>query len=145
MLETLFGEAVVLTGRLFSTYADLRASIIRSLDDKLSVSMVETSSLSTTNVVQNLAENTHKKVRRKSRGQHYARGAVCQSQAVSKGQRQGQKGRRAKRQKKANTGKNKIMDKSKKWQKKAKGKGERRRQRQHHSQDCPSEKQENLT
>ena len=40
MLGTLFGEAVVLTGRSFSTYADLRASIIRFLDDKLPVSMV---------------------------------------------------------------------------------------------------------
>ena len=58
MLETLFGEAGVLTDRSVSTYADLHASIIRFLDDKLPVSMVETSSSSTTNVVQNLAENT---------------------------------------------------------------------------------------
>ena len=51
MLETLFCEAVVLTGRSLFTYVDLRASIIRFLDDKLPVSMVETSSSSTTNVV----------------------------------------------------------------------------------------------
>ena len=102
MLETLFGEAVVLTGRLFSTYADLRASIIRSLDDKLSVSMVETSSLSTTNVVQNLAENTHKKVRRKSREQRYAirkRSCLPKSSSFERAtaRAEGQKGKKAKK------------------------------------------------
>ena len=60
MLETLFGEAGVLTGRSFSTYADLRTKNIRILGDKLPVSMEETSSSSTTNVAQNVAENTRR-------------------------------------------------------------------------------------
>ena len=61
----------------------------------------------------------HKKVRRKSREQHFARGAVCQSPAVSKGQKgrraEGQKGRRAEGQKgKAKAKKAEKAEKAKK-------------------------------
>ena len=58
MPETLFGEAGVFRGRSFSTYAELRTSIIRYLDDKVPVSMMTKSSSSsvTTSFVQNLIE-----------------------------------------------------------------------------------------
>ena len=41
MPETLFGEAGVFRGRSFSTYAELRTYIIRYLDDKVPVSMMD--------------------------------------------------------------------------------------------------------
>ena len=58
MPETLFGEAGLFRGRSFSTYAELRTSIIRYLDDKVPVSMMTKSSSSsvTTSFVQNLIE-----------------------------------------------------------------------------------------
>ena len=58
MPETLFGEAGVFPGRSFSTYAELRTSIIRHLDDKVPASMMTKSSSSsvTTSFVQNLIE-----------------------------------------------------------------------------------------
>ena len=58
MPETLFGEAGVFRGRSFSTYAELRTSIIRYLDDKVPVSMMTKSSSSsvTTSFAQNLIE-----------------------------------------------------------------------------------------
>ena len=56
--STTLDEEGVLKGRSCSTYTDFRVSIIRYFDDKLSVSMLEASSSSTTNVAQNLIENT---------------------------------------------------------------------------------------
>ena len=56
MPETLFGEAGVFRGRSFSTYAELRTSIIRYLHDKVSMMTKSSSSSVTTSFVQNLIE-----------------------------------------------------------------------------------------
>ena len=58
MLDTLFGEAGVFRSGSFSTYADLRVSLVRYLDDKVPVSMMKPGSPSTTNLAQNLNEKT---------------------------------------------------------------------------------------
>ena len=97
VLETLFGEAGVLTGRSFSTYADLRTKNIRILGDKLPVSMEETCTSSTTNVAQVLAQNTKE-------GEEEIQGAAfrkesCLPKSSSFERAKGQKGRRAKTKK----------------------------------------------
>ena len=141
MLETLFGEAGVLTGRSFSTYADLRASIIRFFNGQLPVSMVETSSSSTTNVLQILAENTQE-------GEEIKGAALRKRSLLLKSSSfEMQKGRRAKG-KKANTAKKQTRQKTNSRIKVKRGKrrkAEGGRRRQHCSQDRPTEKQENWT
>ena len=85
MPETLFDEAGVFRGRSFSTYAELRTSIIRYVDDKVPVSMMTKSSSSsvTTSFVQNLIEGERK--RRGGQRQHHARRIICHGSAVQEG------------------------------------------------------------
>ena len=83
MLEALFGEAGVFRGRSLSTYADLRASVIMYLDDKVPVSMLKSGSPSTWNFVQNLSEKTQESEElSKRRRQHHTRGTDRHGPAV---------------------------------------------------------------
>ena len=98
MPETLFGEASVFRGRSFSTYAELRASIIRYLDDKVPVSMMTKSSSSsvTTSFVQNLIEGEREN-EEEDKDSITQEKIICHVPAVQEGQRQRQEqGQKAK-------------------------------------------------
>ena len=71
MPETLFVEAGVFRGRSFNTYAELRTSIIRYLDDKVPVSPMTKSSSSSVTKSFVESEKTKRKTKTASRKKNY--------------------------------------------------------------------------
>ena len=122
MPDTLFGEAGVFRGRSFSIHAELRTSIIRYLDDKVPVSMMTKSSLSsvTTSFVQNLIEG-------KRENEEEDKDSITQEELLAMVQ-QFRKGK--------GKGKSKGKGKGVCWNC---GDGD------HYSRDCPNDKEDSWT